>query len=329
MISNRSSEGWLPALLFATGLGLFLSPWLLGFAFDPEPFVSITVLGLVLFVLGAAAAAGLARVAAAGAMSAGAWSMLVPLILDLREHPAFWIHIFGGLAAMLIGIAASERARGEPQAATQESGAGTATPRPNPRWLIVRGALALALGVLAIIFPANALFAFTMVFAAFALVDGLFSVASGISGKLALGERRWAPILRGAVGILAGIMFIAMPLLATLGYAIATLALLSGWSIMTGALEIASAVRLRKEIEGEWLLGLSGLLSILLGLAIPVILYLFPAATILSVAWMIGVYALAVGIVLVAQGVRLSRAAPPEPAPQQREQSPEAAPSAA
>lgn len=69
-------------------------------------------------------------------------------------------------------------------------------------------------------------------------------------------------------------------------------------------------MRLRKEIEGEWLLGISGLLSILLGIAVPVVLLLNPAATILSVAWIIGLYAMAAGITLVALASRLRRRRP-------------------
>jgi len=113
-------------------------------------------------------------------------------------------------------------------------------------------------------------------------------------------------VLRGLVGILAGIVFLIMPLVATLGYALAALGLLSVWSILTGVFEIATAIRLRREIEGEWLLAISGALSVALGLAIPVALYFFPGITILSVAWMVGVYALAAGIVLLLQGARLA-----------------------
>jgi uncharacterized membrane protein HdeD (DUF308 family) len=177
----------------------------------------------------------------------------------------------------------------------------------NWSWLALRGGLALVLGVLAILFPGSALFAFTMVFAAFALIDGFLSLASGIGGARHKHERWWALIARGLVGILVGIIFMLMPYVTTLGYALASLALLAIWSIFTGALEIAAAVKLRKEIEGEWLLGLSGLLSVLLGMAIPIVLALYPAATILSVGWLIGVYALAAGIVLIGQSFRLSR----------------------
>ncbi len=177
----------------------------------------------------------------------------------------------------------------------------------NWSWLALRGGLALVLGVLAIIFPASALFAFTMVFAAFALIDGFLSLASGIGGARHRHQRWWALIARGLVGILVGIMFMLMPYVTTLGYALASLALLAIWSIFTGVFEIAAAVKLRKEIRGEWLLGVSGLLSVLLGMAIPVVLALYPAATILSVGWLIGVYALAAGIVLIGQSLRLRR----------------------
>ena len=171
-------------------------------------------------------------------------------------------------------------------------------------WLVLRGGLAIVLGVLAILFPASALFAFTMVFAAFALIDGLLSLASGISGARKK-ERWWALIARGLVGILVGVLFVLMPYVTTLSYALMSLALLAVWSIFTGVFEIAAAVKLRKEIRGEWLLGLSGLLSVLLGMAIPLILMLYPAATILSVGWVIGVYALAAGIILIVQAFRL------------------------
>ncbi len=175
------------------------------------------------------------------------------------------------------------------------------------KWLVLRGSLALVLGGLAITFPARALFAFTLIFAAFAAADGLVSLMNGVSGARGREDGWWVLILRGLVGIAAGVVFALMPFVATLSYAFASLVLLSSWSIFTGVFEIGAAVRLRKEIKGEWLLGLSGLLSVLLGLAVPVVLALYPAATILSVGWMIGVYALAAGLVLIVLGLQLRR----------------------
>jgi uncharacterized membrane protein HdeD (DUF308 family) len=175
----------------------------------------------------------------------------------------------------------------------------------NWRWFVVRGILALILGTVAFLFPASALFAFTMVFAAYAGADGLLSTIAGVRGAIRKEERWWALILRGIIGIAVTVLFLAVPLAATVSYALATLGVLSAWAILTGALEIAAAIRLRKEIEGEWLLALSGVLSILLGLAVPVALYVNPPATILSVAWVIAIYAVIAGVVLIGFGLRL------------------------
>lgn len=181
--------------------------------------------------------------------------------------------------------------------------------RDNWGWTLARGILALILGVLAIVFPASALYAFTLVFAAFLFVDGAFSLASVIRGATRKEDRWSAYVLRGAAGILVGVLFVLMPFVMTIGYAFATLVLLAAWSVTAGILEIAAAIRLRKEIKGEWLLGLSGALSILLGLGVMILFALFPVASILSVAWMIGVYAIAAGIVLIVQALRLKRPA--------------------
>lgn len=127
----------------------------------------------------------------------------------------------------------------------------------NWGWFAVRGVLALLLGVVAILFPVSALFAFTMVFAAYAGADGLLSTIAGVRGATAREERWWALVLRGVIGIAVAALFVLMPFAATVSYALVTLGMLSAWAILAGVLEIAPAVRLRKEIEGEWLLGLS------------------------------------------------------------------------
>ena len=176
----------------------------------------------------------------------------------------------------------------------------------SPGWLAVRGVLALILGALAVLFPANALFAFTLLFAAYAAADGAVALVEAwrVRGE---GGRYWPAALHGTVGLLVGALFIIAPYWSAISYAVVTLALLAAWCLAIGALEIAAAWRLRREIRGEWLLGLSGALSILLGLAVPVLLALNPAATMLSVAWVIGAYALALGVVLLFQAVRLVR----------------------
>jgi len=179
------------------------------------------------------------------------------------------------------------------------------------KWLVLRGVLALLLGIAAFLFPATALFAFTLAFAAFAFVDGLLSIGSGVGGARRRDAHWWAWILRGLVGIAAGAIFVLMPFAATIGYAIVTLAVTAAWAIFTGIFEMSAAIRLRKEMKGEWLLFVSGLLSVALGLAIPLLLTTSPGATLLSAAWMLGVYAMAAGIILIAQALRLRAKAQP------------------
>jgi len=178
--------------------------------------------------------------------------------------------------------------------------------RRQATWFIVRGVLALAFGVAALLFPGLALFAATLVFAAYSLADGIASIIAGFHGKSA-GAAGWGPILRGIIGIAIGVLFIAMPWLAAIGYALAALALLSFWAILTGIFEVVTAVRVRKEIEGEWLIALSGVVSVLLGLAIPIVLMRDRVATIVSVGWLIGLYALVAGVTLLSAGIRLRR----------------------
>lgn len=184
-----------------------------------------------------------------------------------------------------------------------ESGAGL-LPR-NWGLVMLRGVVALSVGAIAIAFPANALWAFTLVFAAFAFADGMLTIGSGVRGARTITDRWSALILRGLVGVAIGALFLLAPRFSMIGYAAATLALVALWSVGTGVFEIAAAVRLRREIRGEWLMVLSGILSILLGLAIPLLLLFLPAVAMLSVALMIGLYALCAGMILIALALRL------------------------
>lgn len=178
-------------------------------------------------------------------------------------------------------------------------------PVHNWKWFMLRGVLALLLGIGAIVFPLSAVFAFTMVFAAYCFIDGVASLMAGIHGGQEPGHRWGALVFSGIIGILIGILFLLMPLVATITYAFIVLVMLAAWAILTGILEIAVAVRLRREIEGEWLLGLSGAISVLLGIGVIVLVIPYPAASILSAAWLIAFFAVGTGIVLVVQALRL------------------------
>ncbi len=180
-------------------------------------------------------------------------------------------------------------------------------PQHNWKWFLVRGIVAIALGIVAMIFPGFTLLTFAMLFAAFSFVDGVGSLIAGIRGAREDADRWGALIFSGVAGIAVGTTFFIWPLLATATYAFLLVLLIAFWALITGTLEIAAAIRLRQTIEGEIMLGLAGVLSVLLGLVLVVMLVARTGATLLSVGWLIGVYMLVSGIALTVLALRLKR----------------------
>jgi uncharacterized membrane protein HdeD (DUF308 family) len=162
--------------------------------------------------------------------------------------------------------------------------------------LALRGVLAIVFGVLAFVNPGLTLGALILLFGAYSLVDGVFAIIAGL--RAAQRHERWWPFaLEGLASIAVGIVAFLMPLAA----AFALLMIASAWSIVTGILRIAAAIRLRREIKGEWLLILNGLLSVAFG----VVIAIFPGAGLVWLVWVIGMYAIIFGVILVALGFRL------------------------
>lgn len=167
--------------------------------------------------------------------------------------------------------------------------------------LVVRGIAAILFGLLAIIMPGLTLIVLVLMFGAYALIDGVMNVISAWNSRSQY-DRWWIGLLEGAVGILFGILTFIWPGITGM----VLLYLIAFWAVMTGVMEIAAAIQLRKEIENEWLLGISGALSIIFG----VLLVLFPAGGALAVAWVIGIYAMIFGAALIALGFQLRNRVP-------------------
>ncbi len=175
-------------------------------------------------------------------------------------------------------------------------------------WLIaLRGVAAIIFGVLAFIWPGITLIALTILFGAYALVDGFLAVLAAVTHHTG-SQRWWIVLLEGIVGIAAGIIAFVYPGIT----AFTLLIVIAAWSIITGILEIWAAIRLRHEINNEWMLILAGILSLLFGVLVAV----FPGAGALAVIWIIAAYAVVFGILMLLLGLRLrsspARQAQPE-----------------
>jgi uncharacterized membrane protein HdeD (DUF308 family) len=151
----------------------------------------------------------------------------------------------------------------------------------------VRGVAAVIFGVLALIWPGQALQALVLVFGAYALVDGIFAVIAGIAARGSF-DRWWAVLLEGIVGIVIGFLTFFWPNVT----ALVLVYLIAAWALITGIFEIVAAIQFRRVITNEWLYILGGLLSILVG----VLLFAFPGAGAVSLVWVIGIYAIVFGI---------------------------------
>ena len=161
---------------------------------------------------------------------------------------------------------------------------------------IVRGILAIVLGVVAFVWPGITITALIIVFGIYAFIDGVFLLVKAIAGWKARDDR-WLLLFEGLLGIGIGVITFFAPGVT----AIVLLFYIAAWSLTTGILEIVGAIRLRKEIKGEVWWILSGIVSILFAL----LLMIFPGAGILGLVWLLGVYAIVFGVLLIALGIRI------------------------
>ena len=171
-------------------------------------------------------------------------------------------------------------------------------------WLVLlRGVFAILFGILAFIWPGITWLTLILLFGVYAIVDGVVAIWTGIS-RTKETPRWWVFLVEGLIDIVAGIVALIWPGLTSL----VLIYMIASWAVITGILEIVAAIRLRNEISNEWLLGLGGLVSIVLG----VLLFLRPVAGGLAIIWTIGAYALIFGVLLVILSFRLRNWNTPE-----------------
>jgi len=162
--------------------------------------------------------------------------------------------------------------------------------------LLIRGIAAVVFGILAFLWPGMTIFVLVVLFAAYAFVDGVFAIVAAV--RAAQAHERWWPF------VLEGIVGLAIAAITVYDITLTALALyftIAAWAFITGVLEIAAAIQLRKTIANEWLLVLAGICSIIFG----VLMIWHPVAAALAIVWIIATYAVVFGIIMIALSLRL------------------------
>ena len=166
----------------------------------------------------------------------------------------------------------------------------------NWKWMILRGIVSIIFGIVAVFYPFTAATALALFFGAYIFADGVFAIVSIFTSRIAR-VHFWSFLIEGIAGIAAGILTFFLPQITLYGLVL----LVSIWAFVTGIFEIISAIKLRKIIDGEFLMIISGILSIIFA----IIVFLSPLAGIVVMVYLLGAYALMFGLLLVFLGISM------------------------
>ena len=176
-------------------------------------------------------------------------------------------------------------------------------------WLVlIRGILAIVFGVIALIHPGVAFVALVYTFAAFAFVDGIANIVHAV--RVRERDRRWGWLLaQGILSVIAGVLAFVFPLAAGLTLGIFALSLIGVYAIMMRIAGIPAAASVVD--GGRKVLGfIVAILSILLGIALLVVVFVAPLSGIVNLIWLVGIYAIVVGVVLIIAAIQARRMSP-------------------
>lgn len=164
--------------------------------------------------------------------------------------------------------------------------------------MIIRGIIAILFGVLALFWPDITIELLVFLFAFYVLFDGIIAIIAAIS-SMAHHKQWWAFLLEGLLGIAAGIFALILPAVTLF----VLIYIIAAWAVITGLMEIIAVFSVGWDEGTKLLIGLAGLVSIILGL----IIFLYPSASLLVLSWLIGIYALLFGILLMIFGVQVKK----------------------
>lgn len=167
-------------------------------------------------------------------------------------------------------------------------------------WLlfVLRGVAAILFGVLSLVWPEVSLTTLVMLYGVFVLVDGVSALVAGFLGKTVAVSRWWLLVV-GLLGIIAGVVTFVWPGMT----ALILLYFIAGWAVSTGVFHIVGAIRVRREIDNEWLFIVNGALSVLFGVA----LFAMPGAGAVALIWIIAAYAILYGVLMIGFALKVRK----------------------
>jgi uncharacterized membrane protein HdeD (DUF308 family) len=155
--------------------------------------------------------------------------------------------------------------------------------------LVLRGVLAIVFGIVAFFYTGQTLLALIYVFGVFAVVSGIATLVAAVRAGEA--HQRWGWLaVSGILGVLVGVVSFVWPGLTALSFVF----LVAAWAILAGVAEIAFALAMPETLSHPWFAGLSGLLSVVFG----ILLAVWPRSGVITLTWLIGIYAIAYGVSL-------------------------------
>jgi uncharacterized membrane protein HdeD (DUF308 family) len=169
----------------------------------------------------------------------------------------------------------------------------------SSRWwvFLLRGIVAIIIGIIAFAYPGITLLSLTIVFGAFVFIDGVLALAAAFGGLG--GSRWWLLLLEGILCLVVAFFIWTEPISSTavLVYFVAA------WAVITGIIEIIAGIQLRDHITNEWWYIIGGIASVAFG----ILVLRNPLAGAVTIAWLVGFYAIFFGIMQLGLSYRLSR----------------------
>ena len=173
----------------------------------------------------------------------------------------------------------------------------------GPWWsLVLRGIVLIGFGIIALAWPDITLLVMVSLFGVFVIIDGILASVGAVVNRQAH-ERWWVSLLGGLAGIGIGVLIIGWPDIT----ALALLYVIGAWAFVIGVFAVFAPLTFRGEIQHSWLYVLGGLISIGIGIA----LFAYPVEGALALVWLIGIYAIVLGLIVTVFGFRVRRAPAP------------------